>query len=319
MNTSSTINGNIVSGKVRPYFTVFTPTYNRADILPVLYESLLLQTYQNFEWLIVDGGNDKTPLMAQEWSKAANFPIRYVRQSTIGLHGAYNEGAVFASGGLFLTIHSDDSCMPETLASLKTHWEQIPVSERNKYSGIWARCMDQTGKMIGKSLGVAWLDSTYQEMVFKRGMSEEMFPLVRTDVMREFPFPMLDGVRFVPEGLIWRAIGAKYKTRFIDVPLRKYYVLDVVNIDSGKLTSPVILRKNALSIALYDRMILMHDFVWIKYAPLRFLRLAASYIRYSLHAKTHLIEQVHGLPLTARMIWIIALPFGVAKYLRDKF
>ena len=37
--------------------TVFTPTYNRADLLPRLYESLQEQNNNNFEWLIVDDGS----------------------------------------------------------------------------------------------------------------------------------------------------------------------------------------------------------------------------------------------------------------------
>ena len=43
--------------------TIFTPTYNRAYILPMLYESLCAQTCQDFEWLIVnDGSTDKTTI-----------------------------------------------------------------------------------------------------------------------------------------------------------------------------------------------------------------------------------------------------------------
>ena len=34
--------------------TVFTPTYNRADILPALYKSLEVQTFKDFEWLVID-------------------------------------------------------------------------------------------------------------------------------------------------------------------------------------------------------------------------------------------------------------------------
>ena len=37
--------------------TVFTPTYNRAHLLPRLYESLCRQTYADFEWLVVDDGS----------------------------------------------------------------------------------------------------------------------------------------------------------------------------------------------------------------------------------------------------------------------
>ena len=45
--------------------TVFTPTYNRADLLPRVYKSLLKQTYTDFEWIIVDDGStDATQQLA---------------------------------------------------------------------------------------------------------------------------------------------------------------------------------------------------------------------------------------------------------------
>ena len=37
--------------------TVFTPTYNRGNLLNRLYESLCKQTYKDFEWVIVDDGS----------------------------------------------------------------------------------------------------------------------------------------------------------------------------------------------------------------------------------------------------------------------
>ena len=42
-------------------FTVFTPTYNRAHLLDRLYHSLCQQTFQDFEWIVVnDGSKDDT-------------------------------------------------------------------------------------------------------------------------------------------------------------------------------------------------------------------------------------------------------------------
>ena len=47
--------------------TVFTPTYNRAHLLPRLYDSLCKQTFKDFEWLIVDDGSvdDTTSVVDQ--------------------------------------------------------------------------------------------------------------------------------------------------------------------------------------------------------------------------------------------------------------
>lgn len=297
-------------------FTIFTPTFNRAKLLPAVYESLCSQTQKNFEWLVVDGGNDETELLIKKWGDEADFPIRYIRQTTTGLHGAYNEGALHAHGDLFLTMHSDDSCLPETLERFNESWKKIPVADRSQYSGIWARCLDQSGVMIGRSMGVVWLDSTYHEMMFKHGIRGEMFPMVRTDVMREFPFPMIAGARFVPEGFVWSAIGVKYRTIFIDTPLRKYAVIDAAAGSTDKLTDPAILTKNAPSIILYYRTTLLRDIYWARFAPLIFLRIAAAYAYYSLLGKVRIIDQIKGLPLFSSVLWCLAFPIGATKYLQ---
>jgi len=60
-------------------FTIFTPTFNRKELLGKLYSSLQNQTYRDFEWLIVDdGSNDGTEERVKEFindykSKLDNF------------------------------------------------------------------------------------------------------------------------------------------------------------------------------------------------------------------------------------------------------
>ena len=86
--------------------TVFTPTYNRAYLLPKLYESLLRQTNKCFEWIIVDdGSNDNTEQVCNSWIKdCKTFKITYLRQKNQGKHIAINTGVKFAKGeGLIQT------------------------------------------------------------------------------------------------------------------------------------------------------------------------------------------------------------------------
>ena len=51
--------------------TVFTPVYNRKNLIGNLYQSLLSQTYKNFEWIIVDDGStddiDEIIKSNQQW------------------------------------------------------------------------------------------------------------------------------------------------------------------------------------------------------------------------------------------------------------
>ena len=50
--------------------TVFTPTYNRANVLYRVYDSLLQQTYTDFRWLIVDDGSaDNTKAVVEGYIK----------------------------------------------------------------------------------------------------------------------------------------------------------------------------------------------------------------------------------------------------------
>src|ERR1700688_3150194 len=86
-------------------FTVFTPTYNRAKTLGRVYCSLCAQTVRNLEWLTVDDGSiDGTIYLVLEWSRTADFPIRYIRQTNQGKHVASNRGVAEARGELFITL-----------------------------------------------------------------------------------------------------------------------------------------------------------------------------------------------------------------------
>ncbi len=59
-------------------FTIFTPTYNRKELLTNLYESLKNQTYKDFEWIIVDdGSSDGTELSVRQFLDEKILNIKY--------------------------------------------------------------------------------------------------------------------------------------------------------------------------------------------------------------------------------------------------
>ena len=64
--------------------TFFTPTYNRAETLKRLYNSLLEQKSDNFEWIIVDDGSvDKTLEVVTGFINDNKIKIRYYYQGLI--------------------------------------------------------------------------------------------------------------------------------------------------------------------------------------------------------------------------------------------
>ena len=67
--------------------TILTPTYNRAKLLNRLYQSLCLQTVQNFEWIIVnDGSKDNTDEIVHTFISENKININYLKQKNGGKH-----------------------------------------------------------------------------------------------------------------------------------------------------------------------------------------------------------------------------------------
>src|SRR5262249_23261414 len=131
-------------------FTVFTPTYNRAHTLSRVYESLCAQTLRDFEWLVIDDGStDSTPELIVAWAKAVDFPVRYFRQEHSGKHIAHNLAAREARGHFFLTLDSDDRCVPQALERIAHHWSMIPAGDRALFVGVSGLCRNQYGEIIG--------------------------------------------------------------------------------------------------------------------------------------------------------------------------
>jgi glycosyltransferase involved in cell wall biosynthesis len=88
-----------------PPVSVIVPTYNRVEMLTRAVESVLAQTYQQFEVVIVDDGStDTTPKIFAQ----SKPPVRYVWQQHAGVSSARNRGMSEAKGDLIAFLDSDD-------------------------------------------------------------------------------------------------------------------------------------------------------------------------------------------------------------------
>jgi GT2 family glycosyltransferase len=101
-------------GNNRPETTVSVviPAHNRADVLPRAVQSVLAQTHEPMELVIVDdGSSDHTAEVCQ------SFPdtVRYIRQERCGAAAARNRGIQDASGEWIAFLDSDDAWEPRKL------------------------------------------------------------------------------------------------------------------------------------------------------------------------------------------------------------
>lgn len=107
-----------------PIFSVVVPVYNVAKYLPTCLDSVLAQTFKNFEVICVnDGSTDHSLSVLNSYSNAR---IRIITQKNMGLAAARNTG-IQASRGLFVALlDSDDFWHPEKLAEHFSHFKFAP-------------------------------------------------------------------------------------------------------------------------------------------------------------------------------------------------
>lgn len=210
------------------FITIFTPSYNRANLLKSAYQSLCSQQCENFEWLIVDDGStDNSEEVVNEFIQEGKIPIRYFKKPNGGKHTAINLGAKEAKGKLFWILDSDDSLPEDAISKVINVWKSLDFDDdsdvsadgrrsksrslsKSRLAGICGYMAHHDGTVIGSPIVEVGTIASSIDMRYKLRIIGDMMEVWRTDVIREFPFPEIKGERFCPEILVWNRIAKKY-------------------------------------------------------------------------------------------------------------
>ncbi|MDG1842724.1 MAG: glycosyltransferase [Nitrospinaceae bacterium] len=119
-----------------PKVSVIVPTYNRADRLERALNSIVSQTCQDFELIVVDDGStDKTYQLMKSFPKAQYF---YIKKNS-GVSKARNVGLAFAKGELICFLDSDD-LWKEKKIQIQSLWLENNKDSQICYTDeIWVR------------------------------------------------------------------------------------------------------------------------------------------------------------------------------------
>ena len=193
--------------------TVFTPTYNRKELLKRAYSSLCRQTVRDFEWVIVDdGSNDDTESLVRQWIKEADFTVRYYYQENGGKMRAHNRGVEYAGGDMFLCLDSDDYLVDDALEQLLNAWDAAVAAspDADKLAGIVAHKGRSSEELLGDSEFPMEGETTLYGL-YRKGFKGETTLMFRTAVLRDYPFPEIEGEKYVPEDYIYDKIDRIYR------------------------------------------------------------------------------------------------------------
>lgn len=201
-----------------PNLSVIIPTYNRSFTVVKAIDSVLQQTYEDYEVIVVDDGStDNT----YEKLKPYLNKIHYEYKENGGISSARNRGLEIAQGNYIALLDSDDFWKPEKLQKQMECFENYP-----EYGLVATRCLTNTVdnnfktielNKIRRSGKSGWL---YKDLFYKN------FLRTSSVVIKEECFRK---VGFFDETLsrcndidMWLRISKKYPVGFINSPLTIY-------------------------------------------------------------------------------------------------
>lgn len=203
--------------------TIFTPTYNRAYCLKGAYDSLLRQTNDSFIWLIVDDGStDGTNDLVHTWIYENKIEIEYVYQENAGKMVAHNLAAQRCQTELFVCLDSDDQLTDTAVEEMISYWDKHK-DDRDDLLGIIApkTIINEVGEIIRTPRIPENIIYTTGSGLYQKGYRGETAMVFRTEILRNYPFPVQEGEKFISEVSAYDAMDEKYVMITYNYPLMK--------------------------------------------------------------------------------------------------
>ena len=201
--------------KNNPTVSVVIPTYNRERLIGRSIKSVLNQTYQNFEIVIVDDSStDNTKEVVKSFNDER---IRYVRhEENKGEAAARNTGIKIAKGQYIASQDSDDEWLPEKLAWQVELLKNAPPEVGVVYTGFWK--IKNNEKTYIPFSWVNQKDGDIHKELLKGNFIGSPVVLIRKDCFEKVG--MFDEKLFhLVDWEMWLRISKYYHFKYIDEPL----------------------------------------------------------------------------------------------------
>ena len=200
--------------------SIIIPSYNHAHYLSHTLRSVLVQTYDDWEAIIVDDGStdDTSAVVAQ----FADPRVRYIHQQNRGLPAARNAGIAAAQGSYLAFLDADDEWEPDFLARCTA------VLERNaEAAGVYTghHYCDETGLILPQSSVPCVPADQLRRRLLEGGFFPPCAVVVRADAVREAGlFDTSLAGRGVEDWDLWLRITRRHPMLALPEPIARYRV-----------------------------------------------------------------------------------------------
>ena len=171
-----------------PVISVFMPVYNARRYVGAAVESILAQSYSDFEFIIIDDGStDGSPVLLQHYARE-DSRIRLISRPNRGIAATRNEGIAAATTPLIALLDADDMALPERLARQLAYMQHHP---KVVAVGSQALLIDADGSPI-----CHWSGTRYSHEDIDRELMAGGWPIVNsTHMMRTEAVRAVGGYR----------------------------------------------------------------------------------------------------------------------------
>ncbi|BAZ14876.1 glycosyl transferase family protein [Calothrix sp. NIES-4071] len=193
-----------------PIISVIIPTYNSEKTIKITVESILNQSFHNFELIIInDGSNDSTLDII---SNIHDSRIKLFTYSNAGANVSRNRGLSYAVGEFVSFIDADDIWTNDKLQS------QIKALQDNPEATVsysWTDYIDENDQFVVSGTHIAVNGNVYEELLLTNFLENGSNPLIRKEALIELG-GFDESLNAGQDWEMWLRLAAKYN--FVAVP-----------------------------------------------------------------------------------------------------
>lgn len=283
---------------------IYTPTYNRANELVKLYQSLVKQKNKDFFWLVIDDGSeDETENIVKQWIEDGNIDIRYQKKLNGGKHTAVNLALDIVDEYWNVCIDSDDWLINENVTNQILEDIYTFSLEKNTVSIIYPREFENVQVKNMNRNPIYLVDCNPSN---KKDNVLETTLVSRPGAYNQIRFPIIEDEKFISEAALEIPKLMKGKQIYINTPIVKGNYLEsglTNNIIAIWLENP----KGYYYVRNLQTQYYKKNKMIKKYIPL------GQIIAFNLKKNTHLLN---GIDDEYRIEAILSIPLGVIYWMK---
>ncbi len=194
---------------------IITPNYNRSQLLKRLYESLKVQTCNDFIWYIIDDGSKDDPQeIVDSIVKDGQVEIVFKKKENGGKHTCINLALQLAESPYMMIVDNDDALTPDAVETILKDFEDI--KDNDKICGIGYLRAEFDGKVIGKGYTQDGIIDNFVNQRYNKNTFGDKSEVFKTEILKKYPFPVFEGENFVSESTIWCKMSLDYDMKFFN-------------------------------------------------------------------------------------------------------